>query len=264
MHPTETPPDPFALDPGKHPFLEATLIQCVAAPALLQWQPGGGGFFAETEAAPAESFTPATLRTQGGKRVAGLAARICLAFPVVFRTGWELGEPGSRIRIPGYREGARSHTQALDGSTTSAWAVVTARGLASQALVRALRQHRYWAARELQAKPFVAALSGVAGEGEQVGVTRFQFVTLSEERCPPALGQAVRGRWPEVCAWSKNGPASPPDEARYLDGTAPGGNRTEQGAFAAYMARYGQPPASRARLRAWWQAQKGGADSEST
>ncbi|MBL7163824.1 MAG: hypothetical protein ISS57_14585, partial [Anaerolineales bacterium] len=51
--------DPFALNPQDYPFLDALLIQCVAGATTLQWEIGGGGFFAEAEQPPLSHFETA-------------------------------------------------------------------------------------------------------------------------------------------------------------------------------------------------------------
>lgn len=93
-HPPSQPDlqNPFALEAGEYPFLEAQLIQCVASPAHLQATGigrriyGGGGFFIEAEAPPLAHFEPATLITGAGKRVPGFAASTFLFFPIAART----------------------------------------------------------------------------------------------------------------------------------------------------------------------------------
>jgi len=195
--------DPFQLDPKEYPFLDALLIQCVAGATTLHWETGGGGFFVEAEQSPLPHFETATLITGRGKRVAGFAARTFTFYPIASRTVWTMGEPGNRVRVNGYQDGAKSRTQALAMLEDGQWVLITSRGLASQSLSNAFREHRYKAIRRYKAQPFVMSMSGVAGEAEPIGstiVTPFQFVTL-DERCPDDLGWAIRERWAEIETW---------------------------------------------------------------
>lgn len=267
---THAQPDthnPFALEPGEYPFLEAQLIQCVASPAHLHWETGGGGFFIEAEAPPLEHFIQATLITGAGKRVPGFAAGTFLFFPVAARTRWESGKPGNRLPVSEYVEGARSRTIVLAVLETGQWVKLTTSGLASKHLAQAFRDHRYAQARQ-QRQPFAVALSGVAGAVEQVKgtmVTPFQFVTLSDEACPVALGWTIRERWDEVVAWRGMRPSQSPtplDGAAgeilvYGNGESVADNPAEGAAFRAYQQAEGQLPSDRDALRAWYQEQNG-------
>ena len=200
--------DPFQLDPKDYPFLDALLIQCVAGATTLHWEIGGGGFFVEAEHPPLPHFETATLITGRGKRVAGFAARTFIFYPIASRTVWTMGEPGNRVRVNGYQDGAKSRTQALAMLEDGQWVLITSRGLASQSLSNAFREHRYKAIRRYKAQPFVMSMSGVAGEAEPIGstiVTPFQFVTL-DERCPDDLGWKIRERWAEVETWLNKEP----------------------------------------------------------
>ncbi|MEW6405103.1 MAG: hypothetical protein AB1649_25180 [Chloroflexota bacterium] len=197
------PNDPFALDPGDFPFLDALLIQCVAGATSLHWEIGGGGFFAETGQPSLPHFLEATLVTGRGKRVAGFAARKCMFYPVASRTVWTVGEPGNRVRVDAYQEGAKSRTQVLAMLEDGQWVLVTSRGLASQSLSNAFRDHRYQAIQKHKAQPFILPMSGIAGDAEQVGsamASLFEFITL-DERCPDELGWQIRERWSEVETW---------------------------------------------------------------
>ena len=194
---------PFSLNPQDYPFLDALLIQCVAGATNLHWETSGGGFFAETEQSPLRQFEAATLITGRGKRVAGFAARTFLFYPIASRTVWTMGEPGNRVRVNGYQDGAKSRTQGLAMLEDGRWVVITSRGLASQSLSNAFRDHCYKAIKRYKAQPFVMPMSGVAGEAQPIGstmVTPFQFVTL-DERCPDDLGWKIRERWTEVETW---------------------------------------------------------------
>ena len=202
--------NPFALNPQDYPFLDALLIQCVAGATNLHWETSGGGFFAETEQPPLRQFDAATLITGRGKRVAGFAARTFLFYPIASRTVWTMGEPGNRVRVNGYQDGAKSRTQGLAMLEDGRWVVITSRGLASQSLSNAFRDHRYKAIHRYKAQPFVMPMSGVAGEAQPIGstmVTPFQFVTL-DERCPDDLGWKIRERWTEVETWLNKEPVN--------------------------------------------------------
>ena len=195
--------DPFALNPQDYPFLDALLIQCVAGATTLHWGTGGGGFFAEAEQPPLSHFETATLITGRGKRVAGFAARTCMFYPIASRTVWTMGEPGNRVRVDGYKEGAKSRTQVLAMFADGQWALMTSRGLASQSLSNAFRDHRYQAVQKHKAQPFILPMSGIAGDAQLVGsamASLFKFVTL-DECCPYELGWKIRQRWAEVETW---------------------------------------------------------------
>jgi len=215
--------DPFQLDPADYPFLDALLIQCVAGATTLHWEISGGGFFVETEQPALPHFENATLITGRGKRVAGFAARTFIFYPIAPRTVWTMGEPGNRVRVNGYQDGAKSRTQVLAMLEDGQWVVITSRGLASQSLSNAFREHRYKAIRRYKAQPFVMSMSGVAGEAEPIGstiVTPFQFVTL-DERCPDDLGWKIRERWAEVEAWLNKEPFNGNDTDDNIDNGSP-------------------------------------------
>jgi len=219
-HQTE---DPFALNPQDYPFLDALLIQCVAGAASLHWESGGGGFFVEAEQLPLAHFEQATLVTGRGKRVAGFAARTCMFYPIASRTVWTMGEPGNRVRVDSYREGAKSRTQVLSMLADGQWAVMTSRGLASQSLSNAFRDHRYQAVQKHKAQPFILPMSGIAGDAELVGsamASLFKFVTL-DERCPDELGWNIRQRWSEVETWLNKAPFNGNDTDNNIDNGSP-------------------------------------------
>jgi len=219
-HQTE---DPFALNPQDYPFLDALLIQCVAGAASLHWESGGGGFFVEAEQLPLAHFEQATLVTGRGKRVAGFAARTCMFYPIASRTVWTMGEPGNRVRVDSYREGAKSRTQVLSMLADGQWAVMTSRGLASQSLSNAFRDHRYQAVQKHKAQPFILPMSGIAGDAELVGsamASLFKFVTL-DERCPDELGWNIRQRWSEVEIWLNKEPFNGNDTDNNIDNGSP-------------------------------------------
>ena len=219
-HQTE---DPFALNPQDYPFLDALLIQCVAGAASLHWESGSGGFFVEVEQLPLAHFEQATLVTGRGKRVAGFAARTCMFYPIASRTVWTMGEPGNRVRVDSYREGAKSRTQVLSMLADGQWAVMTSRGLASQSLSNAFRDHRYQAVQKHKAQPFILPMSGIAGDAELVGsamASLFKFVTL-DERCPDELGWNIRQRWSEVETWLNKAPFNGNDTDNNIDNGSP-------------------------------------------
>jgi len=218
-HQTE---DPFALNPQDYPFLDALLIQCVAGATSLHWE-SGGGFFVEAEQLPLAHFEEATLVTGRGKRVAGFAARTCMFYPIASRTVWTMGEPGNRVRVDGYKEGAKSRTQVLSMLADGQWAVMTSRGLASQSLSNAFRDHRYQAVQKHKAQPFILPMSGIAGDAELVGsamASLFKFVTL-DERCPDELGWNIRQRWTEVETWLNKAQVNGNDTDNNIDNGSP-------------------------------------------
>ena len=272
--------NPFALDATEFPFSDALIIQAIASPTHLQATvPGrqdteGGGFFIEAEVPPLEHFEAATLITGSGKRVAGFAARTFLFFPVAFRVRWEAGEPGNRIPVRGYVEGARSRTTVLAMLETGKGVKLTAGGLASKSISSACREHMYAQAKH-QRQSFAAALSGVAGSAKQVKgtlVTPFQFVSLSNEACPVELGWQIRERWDEVQAWRTPTPAfalrtpSSPTAANgsgvtdrpvYGNGEPLADNQAERNAFQAFIQAADSTPGDRDALRVWYQEQAG-------
>lgn len=267
--------NPFTLD-QEFPFLDATLVQSVTLPTMLQWEHATGGFFVEAENAPVGIDLEATFVTKEGKRVKGFAAKTFRYFPVAFRNWWEIGEPGRQQKLSAYQDGAHSRTQALgilphqDGGT---WIILTTRGLASQGLVAALRSHRYWVARNLHAQPFAAAIEAQAGSVRKEGasyLTEFNFATAEDLRCEEALGWKIRERWGEVQAWigqeNKNAPILTPPAAEEFEpeaekATQPqmygnksavnSANADEVKAFEAYKAQKKLIPASREALREW-------------
>lgn len=266
--------NPFALD-QEFPFLDASLVQSVTLPTMLQWEHATGGFFVEAEQALPGISLPATFVTREGKRIKGFAAKTFRFFPVAFRNWWEIGEPGKQQRLAAYQDGAHSRTQALgilpheDGGI---WILLTARGLASQSLVSAIRSHRYWTGRTLRAQPFAVAIEAGAGEVRKEGatyVTEFHFATAEDARCPDPLGWKIRERWDEVQAWigqeNKHAPILTPPaveefepepgrmpELKYGDGTlVNSANADEVKAFEACQAQKKTVPASREALRAW-------------
>lgn len=196
----------------------------------------------------------------------GFAGRTLLLFPVAARTRWELGEPGSRIPVSGYQEGARSRTTLLGILETGRWVKLAAGGLASQSLANAFRDHRFRAAGDLPRQPFALALSGIAGEAARIKgtlVTPFQFVTLPETPCPEALGWAIRERWEEVQAWHGPGPvqtpsptpandAIPAGRLAYENGEPVANNPAERSAFRAFTRATGAYPGDRDALRFWY------------
>ncbi len=284
-------PTPFALEAEDFPFLDALILQCVASTTHLQWEPGNGGFFVEAETPPLEHFIPATLVTGSGKRVKGFAAQTTgLFFPVGSYTSWHKGKPANRVQADGYEEGAKSKTQVLAVLPDGRWALLTARGLASQALMNAVSDHRYTAAYKFKAQPFYKAMTGVAGAPRQAGeaaVTPFTFVSVEDETCPVDLGEAVRARWGEVKVWLNRGnghngqtqtataeavdgsggegdapppvvpgQGEPPVLRRYKDGSDVNGKVEEQQAYDMYVAVFeGKAPQDRAALRAWYKEQ---------
>lgn len=266
--------NPFALD-QEFPFLDASLVQSVTLPTMLQWEHATGGFFVEAEQSLPGIDQPATFVTKEGKRIKGFAAKTFRFFPVAFRNWWEIGEPGKQQRLADYQDGAHSRTQALgilpreDGGV---WILLTARGLASQSLVSAIRSHRYWAGRTLRAQPFAVAIEAAAGEVRKEGatyVTEFHFATADDTRCPDALGWKIRERWDEVQAWigqeNKHAPILTPPaveefepepgrmpELKYGDGTLVNNANADQvKAFEACQAQKKTAPVSREALRAW-------------
>ena len=221
--------DPFALNPQDYPFLDALLIQCVAGATSLHWESGGGGFFVETEQLPLAHFEEATLVTGRGKRVAGFAARTCMFYPIASRTVWTMGEPGNRVRVDGYKEGAKSRTQVLAMFADGQWALMTSRGLASQSLSNAFRDHRYQAVQKHKAQPFILPMSGIAGDAQPVGsamASLFKFVTL-DERCPDDLGWKIRQRWTEVETWLNKAPFNGNNAEDNIDDNDPPEQRQE-------------------------------------
>ena len=264
--------DPFALDADEFPFAESLVVQVIASPAHLHWDEGGGGFFVESDEPPLEHFLEATLVTGAGKRVPGYAARTLLLFPVAARTRWELGEPGSRVPVSGYQEGARSRTTLLGILETGQWLKLAVGGLVSQSLANAFRDHRFRAAGDLQRQPFAVAFAGLAGEAVRVKdtlVTPFQFVTLPETPCPEALGWTIRERWDEVLAWRGSKPAPTPsptpangtgraDRLVYGSGEKAADNPVDQDAFRAFSRATGASPGDRDALRFWYLEQAGG------
>ncbi len=291
---TQTVPDnPFTLD-QEFPFLDAAIVQSVTIPTMLQWEHQTGGFFTEAENALPGLELETIFVTKEGKRVPGFGAKSFPFYPVAFRNWWEIGEPGKQQRLATYQDGAHSRTQALgllkDGTLrppdggrqaqSGVWIILTARGLASQSLISALRSHRFWTGRTLRAQPFAVPILAKAGEVRKEGttyVTEFIFSTLETERCPEELGWKVRERWDEVQAWigseayplgqenkhapvvsppapeefeAEDGPTTPP--LKYGDKSAVDmGNADEVKAFQAYQAQKNAPPASRAALRQW-------------
>jgi hypothetical protein len=267
----QTTSSPFTLD-QEFPFLDAAIVQSVSLPNMLQWQHPTGGFFVETETPLPGIDLAATFVTKEGKRVPGYGAKTFAFFPVAFRNWWQIGEPGKQQRLAAYQDGAHSRTQALAILPDSTWVILTARGLASQSLVSAMRSHRYWTGRNLRAQPFAAALEAKAGEVRKEGatyVTEFHFATLEAMRCQEALGWKIRERWDEVQAWSgqdnKHAPiltppaveeyeseTGKPETLTYGDGiTVNSANPDEVKAFEAFQAQKKSVPASREALRAW-------------
>ncbi len=279
MTTTQPTSSPFALDQD-FPFLDATIVQSVTLPTMLQWEYSTGGFFVEAENALPGIGLVATFVTKEGKRIQGFAAKTFRYFPVAFRNWWELGEPGKQQRLIAYQDGAHSRTQALGILPDGAWIILTARGLASQGLVSAIRSHRYWTGRNLRAQPFAVAIEAKAGEVRKEGatyVTEFNFATAEDLRCEEALGWKVRERWDEVQTWigqeNKHAPILTPPAAEEFEpekatpqsaeaGKAPNlkygdktpvnsANADEVKAFEAFKAQKKVVPASREALRAW-------------
>ena len=62
--------NPFALD-QEFPFLDASLVQSVTLPTMLQWEHATGGFFVEAEQSLPGIDQPATFVTKEGKRIKG-------------------------------------------------------------------------------------------------------------------------------------------------------------------------------------------------
>lgn len=278
----QQPSNPFALD-QEFPFLDAAIVQSVTLPTMLQWEHTTGGFFVEAEKPLPGIDLPATFVTKEGKRIKGFAAKTFRYFPVAFRNWWEIGEPGKQQRLTAYQDGAHSRTQALgviSHQSGETWIILTARGLASQGLVAAIRSHRYWTGRNLRAQPFVAAIEAKAGEVRKEGatyVTEFNFATIEELRCEEALGWKIRERWNEVQSWigqeNKHAPIlTPPSSEEFepgietVQGAAAGkapelkygdksavnsANPDEVKAFEAYQSQKKAVPASREALREW-------------
>jgi hypothetical protein len=273
------PPNPFALD-QEFPFLDAAIVQSVTLPTMLQWEHSTGGFFVEAENPLPGIDRPATFVTKEGKRIKGFAAKTFRYFPVAFRNWWEIGEPGKQQRLTAYQDGAHSRTQALGVLFDGTWVIITARGLASQGLVAAIRSHRYWTGRNLRAQPFASALEARAGEVRKEGatyVTEFNFATAEELRCEEALGWKIRERWNEVQGWigqeNKHAPILTPPAAEEFEqeveatqnaaaGKAPeqkygdktpvnSANADEVKAFEAFQTQKKVAPASREALREW-------------
>jgi hypothetical protein len=271
--------NPFALD-QEFPFLDAAIVQTVTLPTMLQWEHATGGFFVEAGKPLPGIDLPATFVTREGKRIQGFAAKTFRCFPVAFRNWWEIGEPGKQQRLTAYQDGAHSRTQALGVLPDGTWIILTARGLASQGLVAAIRSHRYWTGRNLRAQPFAAAIEAKAGEVRKEGatyVTEFNFATAEELRCEEALGWKIRERWNEVQSWigqeNKHAPILTPPaaeefepEAEVSQSAAPGkapelkygdktpvnsANAEEVKAFEAYQVQKKAFPASRDALREW-------------
>lgn len=263
--------NPFTLD-QEFPFLDASIVQSVTLPNMLQWEHATGGFFAEAEKPLPGIDIAATFVTKEGKRIKGFAAKTFQYFSVAFRNWWEIGEPGKQQRLNAYQEGAHSRTQALGILPDGAWIIITTRGLASQGLVAAIRSHRYWVGRNLRAQPFAVAMLAQAGEVRKEGatyLTEFHFATAENSRCPEELGWKIRERWDEVQAWigqeNKHAPLITPPASEELEpddekalelaygdrsplNTA---NADEVKAFEAYIAQAKTVPVSRAALREW-------------
>ncbi len=268
-NPTDTP---FALD-REFPFLDAAIVQSVTIPTMLQWEHPTGGFFVESDMPLPGLDLPTTFVTRDGKRVPGFAARTFQFYPITFRNWWVIGEPGRQQRLAAYQDGAHSRTQALGLLPDGTWITLTARGLASQSLVSALRSHRYWTGRSLRSQPFAVPILAEAGEVRKEGatyVTEFHFSTCENDRCPEDLGWKIRKRWDEVQAWAgqenRHAPLVTPaaseemgaDERssgpalQYGDGSLVDmANPDEVKAFQAFTTQKNVAPASRQELRQW-------------
>jgi len=149
--------------------------------------------------------------TREGKEVRGFAGRTLQIYPVAVRVRWEVGPPEERRPASDYVPGARSRLQLLGLLPSGRWAVVTARGRASQFLQAAFRAHAREVARTLRSadgRPYApyAALMVVAATGTRrersAVVTVFARAEGALERAPEAVGRAVRGRRAEVQAWA--------------------------------------------------------------
>ncbi|MEA3350904.1 MAG: hypothetical protein U9Q82_09805, partial [Chloroflexota bacterium] len=198
--------NPFALSPKEYPFQDALVVQTVPLPTMLDWEHDTGGFFVETETQPTfAEFVPVDLVRPSGKRVHGFAAKALNIFPIEMRIWWVMGDPGNEVVINGYQEGARSKTNVIGVAHNGQYVLLAAKGLASQSLSNAFKQHRKAAKYQLKAKPYILAMMCAAGDVEKIKgsyVTRFHFPTNQESRCSQELGWAILERQSEIEAWA--------------------------------------------------------------
>jgi hypothetical protein len=217
---------PFVLDFEEgEPFANALLIQFVPTGKIL-FPDGhqGPGFFLEAPEAPGPGWAKARL-TAAEKAVDGWAAREIAIAPVALRFRWVQGQPGAWAPLERYAAGARGHAQVLGVLRTEGprplWAVVTAKGLASQDLVQAFQAHKTRVARQpwdpkgRPLAPFAAWMTLQVGEARRLRAGVAHGLVRKEEelvRLPEELGWAIRERDEEIDRWraawgGKNGKA---------------------------------------------------------
>lgn len=267
-----TKQSPFELSPTEYPFRDAIVIQTVPLPTMLQWEHETGGFFVETEEKPSfGEFIAATLVVPSGKRVQGYAAKQIEVFPIAIRfLGWFKGSGSSEARIPEYVDNAHSKSNMLAIAMGGQFVLLAAKGMASQTLLKAFAEHKKKTRYRFKAKPFVLAMSCMAGGVKEIKgsfVTEFTFVA-GINRCSDDLGWAVVDRDEEVRAWGGGGsnnqaPATATvpalveqvasDTLVYIDSmSVDPQNDKEVEAFKSYqLAHRGQAPMSRVALKGW-------------